>query len=102
MTDHVPRVTDITDIPPEQQELFLTHLKAARQVQEIQIKNLHAKLREATRRGYDLAVTTLKDESLYMQWRDSPRCHPDGSAREHYVHYLTDTAPGGPFWEASR
>jgi hypothetical protein len=102
MTDHVESTADITDIPPEQRELFLAHLKATRQVQDIQIKNLHAKLREATRRGYDLALTTLKDESLYMQWWNSPHCIPDGPAREHYVRYLTDTAPGGAFWEATR
>jgi hypothetical protein len=102
VSDHAQQVTDIADIPLEQRELFLTHLKAARQVQDLRIKDLHAKLREATRRGYDLALTTLKDESLYMQWWNSPHCIPDGPAREQYVRYLTDTAPGGAFWEATR
>ncbi|AEV86706.1 hypothetical protein ACWT_5689 [Actinoplanes sp. SE50] len=102
MTDQAQPIEHIEDIPPELRGLFLEHLKAARHVQEEEIKALHAKLREATRRGYDLALTTLKDESLYMQWWNSSHCSPDGPAREHYLRYLTDTAPGGVFWEVAR
>jgi hypothetical protein len=102
MTDDVQPIERIEDIPPELRGLFVDAVKAARQVQDEQIKTLHAKLMDATRRGYDLAVRTLADQTLYTQWWESPHCNPDGPAREHYVRYLDDVAPGGKFWKADR
>lgn len=102
MTENVQPIENIEDIPPELRPVFIKAVRAARHVQDIQLKTLHAKMIDATRRGYDLAVRTLADEHLYRQWWESPHCTPDGPAREHLVRYLTDVAPGGPFWKADR
>jgi hypothetical protein len=91
----------VDDIPPELRDLFLSTVKAARHVQGQEIKDLHAKLKDATRRGYDLAVKNLADTPLYLQWWESPYCEPPGTAREHLAGYLADVAPGGRFWEVA-
>lgn len=102
MTDNVQPITRIEDIPPELRGLFVQVVKDRTAWQDDELKHLHAKLRDATRRGYDLAVNRLKDDRLYRQWWESPHCTPDGAPREHLVRYLADVAPGGPFWEATR
>lgn len=99
MIENAQPIERIEDIPAELRPLFIEAVKAARSVQEAEIKLLAAKLGDGIRRGYDLAVRSLADDGLYMQWWESAHCAPDGPPREHLVRYLQDVAPGGTFWE---
>lgn len=85
MTENAQPIERIEDIPSELRPLF--------------INLLAEKLGDGVRRGYDLAVRSLADDGLYLQWWESAHCTPDGPPREHLVRYLQDVAPGGTFWE---
>lgn len=95
-------IESVEDIPPELRDLFIRHVKAAVHVQEEEIRYLHAKLKDATRRGYDLAMKNLANKGLYQQWWRSPLVTADGVPREHFGAFLADVGPGGRFWEADR
>lgn len=80
----------IEDIPAELRPLVLTHITAARQVTDDQIRWLRGQLADATDRGYQKAIATLVNDEQYLNWLASDRCQPDRPVRQYLADYLTD------------